>query len=200
MLLCLILALAPGVPLPSAAEALALLDRHAEGEAVKSIGPIELAGFNFSRNLQLSRQRFALVVSTLWDSGILLFGPTGVPINMLKTDEVLRTWTVDLDRDGTFELLTEERLIRGTGIQLTEFRLYSAARRLRRIWHAQGRHYRDAAWTGAEVDRQSFVRIISEAQRPSLEYRYPCGTRECIRQVSLSRGGVVEERGGITMR
>jgi hypothetical protein len=186
--------------LPSAAEASILLERHARGEAVNSIGPIQLAGFNFSRSLRLNQQRSALVVSTLWDSGILLFDAAGKAIDVLKTGEVLRVWTADLDGDGKLEVLTEERLIRGTGIELTEFRLYSGARRLRRLWRAEGLHYRDAAWNGVAVDRQSFVRIISGDGAPFLQYRYPCGARECIRRVVLSRGGEVEETSWIRTR
>jgi hypothetical protein len=201
MLGILILALGPAVAqLPTSAEALTLLIRHAEGDPVKRVGPIELAGFNFSRALALGTRRSALVVSTLWDSGILLFDHEGRPINVLKTDEVLRVWTVDLDRDGTLEVLTEERLIRGTGIQLTEFRLYSAAPRLRRLWRREALHYRDAAWTGEEVDRQSFVRIVSGDRASFLEYRFPCRAQECIRRVLLARGTVEEQKGGITTR
>jgi len=201
MLGILILALGPAVAqLPPSAEALTLLTRHAEGDPVKQVGSIELAGFNFSRSLALGTRRSALVISTLWDSGILLFDREGRPINMLKTDEVLRVWTVDVDRDGTLEVLTEERLIRGTGLQLTEFRLYSAATRLRRLWRREALHYRDAAWTGEEVDRQSFVRIVSADRAPFLEYRFPCSTQQCSRRVILSRGTVAEEKGGMTRR
>lgn len=176
---------------PPLDEALALLQRRGEGESVEAVGPVQLAGFNFSRTVRIGPHAIAIIISTMWDSGVLLFGPGGAPVGSLKTDEVLRLWATDLDRDGTLELLTEERLIRGTGIRLCEFRLYSVVGHPHRLWSAESSHFRVAAWTGVPEDRQSFVRIVSRPE-PHLQYRFPCGAGECVKHLTLSAGSIVE--------
>jgi hypothetical protein len=109
--------------------------------------------------------------------------------------EVLRLWAVDLDGDGTMELLTDERVGRGTGFRMHEFRLYRAAGHLKRVWSADSLHT-EAPWSPEGVrilvDRQSFVRILN-SPTPHLEYREPCGRQECIKELFMKGDSLVED-------
>jgi hypothetical protein len=134
-----------------------------------------------------------VIVSTLWDSGVFFFGPGGRQMNVLKTAEVLRSWTVDLDGDGIRELVTEERVLRGTGLHEAEFRLYSVTGSGRLLWRGESTAYADAWWKGYAYDRRSYLRIVKDATHPYLQYRHACGDRECVRRLRVAGGALFEE-------
>lgn len=193
-MLSVILAAVLAVPhAPSESQVLELLKRHDLGEPMKSVGPIPLAGFNFWRRVPLGQGHSAVIVSTLWDSGVFFFGPGGRHRNVLKTAEVLRSWTVDLDGDGIRELVTEERVLRGTALHEAEFRLYSAAGNGRLLWRGESTAYAGAWWKGHAYDRRSYLRIIKDATHPYLQYRHACGGRECVRRLRVARGELLDE-------
>jgi len=181
------------IPLQPESVVVDALKRFDGGESITTVGPIPLAGFNFWRRISLGEDRSAVVVSTLWDSGIFFFGPHGNPLNVLQTAEVLRYWVVDLDRDGTQELVTEERVLRGTELLESEFRLYSVTDRGRLLWNAESTAYAGAWWKGFPYDRRSYLRIFAKEDQPYLQYRYPCGGRECIKRLAVARGKLFEQ-------
>jgi len=180
-------------PTPSESQVLGLLKRHDLGESINSVGPIPLAGFNFWRQVPLGQGRSAVIVSTLWDSGVFFFGPGGRQLNVLKTAEVLRSWTVDLDGDGIRELVTEERVLRGTALHEAQFRLYSVTGHGRLLWRGESTAYADAWWKGYAYARRSYLRIVKDATHPYLEYRHGCGGRECVTRLRVAGGELHEE-------
>jgi hypothetical protein len=182
----LLAVLAPATQLPKLDVALAEVERYRAGGSGAAVGAVSLSGFNSHRVLDLGPKGQALVISTLWDSGIFLYGANGAPLGFVATGEIMRVWTVDLDQDGTLEMLTDERVGRGTGFQLYEFRLYTAGRGLKRAWRAE--RYRLEANQGIQFERRSFVRV--HRVPPWLEYRRPCGADQCIQRLALEAGAV----------
>jgi hypothetical protein len=186
LLLSALLTQVPNVP--SLDTALGLLKRFREEGGVAAVGPVPLNGFNFSKVVHVGRGAAALVISTLWESGIFLYDAAGNASDFMPCAEVTRLWAVDLDQDGTIELLTDERVGRGTGFQLYEFRLYTlTGGRLKRIWKAES--YRLEANVSVQVDRRSYVRIRS-TPTPHLEYLRPCGRQQCLQQLVVEAGQV----------
>ena len=182
---------------PSLPDALAQLRAYEEGSQAKSIGPIDLRGYNSHRLLSLSHNRRVLIVSTLWGSSIVFVDRSGRVREILEAGEIDqgRTWVADLDGDAALELITDERVGRGTGFQLRMFRVYTVSGHARRLWEAES--YRlEAPWTPERVilleDRRSYLRI-RRSPEPHLEYRYLCGKRQCGKRVTVKEGRVIVE-------
>lgn len=139
------------------------------------VGDIDLRGYNFHQEFSLGQSGTGIAISCQGGGGFALFAKDGTLISTARTEEIGWVQLVDLDEDGTPEILTEETTQYGTGILVKEFVLYRVTqRKLTPAWRAESL-YSSAQWKPGQAasgitERRSFVRFDSLDGVPLLRY------------------------------
>jgi hypothetical protein len=169
-------------PPPSALDrAHATLSAKLGGSDVSELdGGVSLSGFNFYREVDLGNGFRVLLISSN-ESGVLVFKPDGSLLGVKHVDPAVSLQIVDLDEDGTAELITEEITGSGTGVLMKAYRIYAVrGSGIERLW--EGESY----FHGKEPRKGRFV----EQQRLAM-LRVDFPAHVLLRYISLSPGGTV---------
>lgn len=119
-------------PLDRARDVLAL---RAPGAA---IGNIQLAGYNFHREMDLGGGLRMIAISCNLGGGLAVFRSDGSAVTTQPTKEITTVQLIDLDEDGVSEVLTEEIDGRGTGVLDKTFRVYRiVGNGVREVWSGE---------------------------------------------------------------
>ena len=173
---CVVLALAAGIccsqvesaPPPPSARAPSALDRAraaltarlSGGDVSELEGGISLSGFNSYREVDLGNGVRVLSVSSN-ESGLLAFKPDGSLMGVKHIDPAVSVQIVDLDEDGTAELITEEVMGSGTGVLMKAYRIYAVQGGIQRLWEGEsyfhGKEPRDGRFV--EQERLAMLRV-----------------------------------------
>ena len=106
-------------------------------DSAKRVGNIDLAAFNFSREVEIGGGIRVIVISTNHEGGLAAFREDGTLIQTLKTDEITWLQLFDLNEDGISEIVTEEVNGWGTGVLRKSFNLYIFSRSaIKKAWQA----------------------------------------------------------------
>jgi len=129
------------------------------GEDVKAVGPIRLGGFNFTREIEISKNAKALIISCHLGGGIIVFDSTGQLVAFRRTGDIKSAQMFDIDQDGQDEIITDEVDGIGTGIGRDGYHIYRYSNnKLEQLWHGES-YYLDA-YGGKYVERQGFIRFM----------------------------------------
>jgi hypothetical protein len=134
----------------------AALNRRGSGEAV---GDISLAGYSFSRELEIGEGLHVIVISSNLAGGLAVFRGDGSAVVTQPTREITWVQLFDLDEDGVSEIVTEEIDGRGTGVLEKTFRVYRVtANQVVEIWSGQS-FRRHAPDENRMVETSAFLRF-----------------------------------------
>ena len=109
---------------PALHDVITLLKKRARGESVTSVGPVSLAGFNYSRVLELGGGRALVVISCNLGGGLMAFAPDGQLLATRRTWEQRSVQLADLDHDDQDEVITVELDEVGTGLVGWRYHIY----------------------------------------------------------------------------
>jgi len=113
-----------GTPARLAAQASTIeAARHALEKGEGTIGKIPLRGVRFHWDAAAGRYRVLVIAGNL-EGGIAVFDSNGKMVSSLPSAEPLSVQLVDLDFDGTAEIITDEVVGRGTGALHQAFHIY----------------------------------------------------------------------------
>ena len=152
---------AEGLKLQSVRRSLA---EKTAGSTVSSVGALDLAGFEWYREVDLGNRLHVIAVSGNPDSALLLFQEEGGLVALERIDQPTWLTIFDFDGDGRPELVTEETIDRGTGILARAFAVYQVSPSgITKLWSAES-YFREATWSDRAQrflrrERRSFIRL-----------------------------------------
>jgi hypothetical protein len=89
-----------------------------------TLGPISLRGFHWAQEIALGTRWRAVVVSCQLGGGILVFDAAGRFAGSWRTWEIQSLQLMDVDEDGTTELVTDQKDGVGTGLAMWNYHVY----------------------------------------------------------------------------
>jgi len=140
-------------------EAQKIIAAYENGEDVKTVGPIRLGGFNFTREIEIRKNAKALIISCHLGGGIIIFDSKGQLIAFRRTGDIKSTQLFDIDDDGQDEIITDEVDGIGTGIGRDSYHIYQYSNnKLEQLWNGES-YYLDN-FLGEHTERQGFIRFM----------------------------------------
>ena len=144
---------APGRTVGTLEEARSLLDSQRPTGAL--IGQLTLQGCNAHWELRVGSQLTILAVACREGGGLAIFPADGRLSSTHVTGELVTAQLIDIDEDGTPELLTDEVSGSGTGLMMRDYHLYQlAGASINDLWHGLSVS-RETRWTAAGGTTQS---------------------------------------------
>jgi hypothetical protein len=115
----------------------------------ETIAGISLAGFQFSREIEVGSGRRVLAISCTRNGGLIAFGTDGTTIASVQTGEITSLEIFDLTEDGNSEVVVNQVAGSGTGVLIEEFAVYRVtSSEIRQVWKGES-VFRSAPWNPA---------------------------------------------------
>jgi hypothetical protein len=186
LICCIVYALVPVAFLPASgrgSDQLTLEEARkvlAQPRGTETIANVPLAGFQFSREIEIGGGRRVIAISCARSGGLVAFGSDGKSIASLQTGEITSLEIFDFGEDGTSEIITDEIESAGTGVLIRSFAVYRVtASEIRKIWKGESL-FRSAPWNPAgkiHVNQKTcFLRFDPSGAGQPATMTYVCTT------------------------
>jgi hypothetical protein len=176
----------------------------ADPRASGPLGLISLAGFEFSREVEVGHGIRVIAVSCNLAGGLAAFRPDGSRLATVLTNQITWLQLFDLNEDGVSDLITEEIESSGTGVLKKSFCLYAVSpQTIKLVW--RGRSYvREAPWNpssnaiGLVKEEVGFLRLdpSGAGKRARMTYLFPTSDGRAFEErIVEMEGEALKERG-----
>ncbi|HZF13661.1 MAG TPA: hypothetical protein VFE33_33125 [Thermoanaerobaculia bacterium] len=183
---------------PTLAEIRARLAEAPRLDKEATLGPISLRGFHWAQEIALGTRWRAVVVSCQLGGGIIVFDAAGRLAGSWRTWEIQSLQLMDVDEDGTTELVTDQKDGVGTGLAKWNYHVYRmTAAGLRQIWQGESYFYAVDA-RGAVKERQGFLRFVpsgfGDPDAKLVHLVGPVGSGRFVQSVYVFKDGTFKKR------
>jgi hypothetical protein len=206
---CIVCALIPVALFPASGrrpDQLSLEDARrvlAQPKGTETIANVPLAGFQFSREIEIGGGRRVVAISCARSGGLVAFGGDGNSIASVQTGEITSLEVFDLVEDGTSEIITDEIEGAGTGVLIRSFVVYRVtASEIRKIWKGESLS-RSAPWKpvgNTHVSQKTcFLRFDPSGAGQPATMSHVCttiGDHHFAEKIYEWRGNSLQERKG----